>query len=101
MFNQINLLHVYNSNYVITISYHIITYIFIPDGTTAPNILTSPGVFQSHVGSTIILPCNISGLGDLVLLWKQGSRIIFAGDIKVRRDERFERGNNTIKKIFE
>jgi len=61
------------------------------DGLTGPNILTSPGVFRSHVGSSVILPCNISGLGDLVLLWKQGSRIIFAGDIKVRRDERFER----------
>ena len=72
----------------------------VADGLTGPNILTSPGVFRSHVGSSVILPCNISGLGDLVLLWKQGSRIIFAGDIKVRRDERFERGNNTIKKLF-
>ena len=27
-----------------------------------------------------------------VLLWKQGSRIIFAGEIKVRRDERFAKG---------
>jgi len=67
------------------------------DGLTGPDILTSPGVFRSHVGSSIILPCNISGLGDLVLLWKQGSRIIFAGDIKVRRDERFEREGPNLK----
>ena len=65
---------------------------FFTDGHAGPTILTEPGLFRSHVGSNVILPCNISRLGDLVLLWKQGSRIIFAGDIKVRRDERFERG---------
>lgn len=69
----------------------------VSDGHTGPTILTEPGLFRSHVGSNVIFPCNISGLGDLVLLWKQGSRIIFAGDIKVRRDERFERAGNTLK----
>eukprot|EP00090_Calanus_glacialis_P006877 TRINITY_DN15378_c0_g1_i1.p1 TRINITY_DN15378_c0_g1~~TRINITY_DN15378_c0_g1_i1.p1 ORF type:complete len:468 (-),score=49.34 TRINITY_DN15378_c0_g1_i1:75-1478(-) len=69
----------------------------VSDGHTGPAILTEPGLFRSHVGSNVALPCNISGLGDLVLLWKQGSRIIFAGNIKVRRDERFERVGNTLK----
>jgi len=50
----------------------------VSDGHSGPNILTEPGLFQSHVGSDVSLPCNITGLADLVLLWKQGSRIIFA-----------------------
>jgi len=69
----------------------------VSDGHNGPDILTEPALFRSHVGSNVILPCNITGLADLVLLWKQGSRIIFAGDIKVRRDERFEKEGNALK----
>ena len=31
-------------------------------------------------------------LGDSVLLWKQGTRVIFAGGMRVRRDPRFQLG---------
>jgi len=61
----------------------------VSDGHIGPQILSQPSMFRSHIGDDVILPCNVTKLSDVVLLWKQGSRIIFAGDIKVRRDDRF------------
>lgn len=59
------------------------------DGSLEVEILSQPGIFRARQGSTVTLPCNCTGLRDLVLVWKQGRRIIFAGNIKVRRDDRF------------
>ena len=72
-------------------------YNFFTYGYVRLIILTEPGLFRSHVGSNVILPCNISGLGDLVLLWEQGSRINVAGDINVRWDEIFERERHNLR----
>ena len=38
--------------------------------------------------ATAVLPCEVADLGEMVLLWKRGPRVIFAGEMKVRRDER-------------
>jgi len=69
----------------------------VSDGHTGPQILSQPTVYRVHLGSQLKLSCNVSQLSDSVLLWKQGSRIIYAGEIKVRRDDRFAKvGNNLI-----
>lgn len=70
--------------------------LIVSDGGTMPDILSSPGIFRVQVGSSLTLPCNTTNLGDLVLLWRQGSRIIFAGDIKVRRDSRFTKEGHSM-----
>lgn len=59
------------------------------NNSIGPTILTQPSTFRTHLGSDVKLPCNVTNLSDGVLLWKQGSRIFFAGNIKVRRDDRF------------
>ena len=41
-------------------------------------------------GATLVLPCQVKDLNDLVLLWKKGSRVLTAGQMKVRRNDRFE-----------
>jgi len=74
-----------------------VTLIVSDGGSTMPDILSAPGVFRVQVGSSLTLPCNTTNLGDLVLLWRQGSRIIFAGDIKVRWDQRFSKHGHNLR----
>jgi len=69
----------------------------VSDDLLGPEILTAPDTFRAHVSTVVLLPCNVSALADSVLLWKQGSRIIFAGEIKVRRDERFAKVGNSLR----
>ena len=47
---------------------------------------------SSIVFIQVRLPCNVTVLPDSVLVWKQGSRVIFAGGLRVRRDQRFQLG---------
>ncbi len=35
------------------------------------------------------LPCRVKDLGPLILLWKKGDRVLTAGAIMVRRNDRF------------
>ena len=40
-------------------------------------------------GEKVVLPCVVRNKGDLVRLWKQGSRLMFADEMRVRRDSRY------------
>ncbi|XP_023343155.1 protein amalgam [Eurytemora carolleeae] len=62
-----------------------------------PRILTSPQIYRAKAGESIELECSVHNLGTMVLLWKEGPRVLFAGTMRVRRDERMElRGTNLI-----
>ena len=43
---------------------------------------------RTELGHVLTLPCSVKDLGDMVLLWKKGSRVLTAGSLKVRRDDR-------------
>ena len=49
-----------------------------------PQLLTEGQVFRVETGETLLLPCRTRNLGNMVLLWKKGSRVLTAGTIKVR-----------------
>ena len=53
-----------------------------------PRILTEGQVFRVEVGETLFLPCRVKDLGPMVLLWKKGNRVLTAGEMMVRRDDR-------------
>ena len=56
---------------------------------TARPQLTSTGTVHRVVeGDRAVLPCRVTDLGDFVLLWRRDTRVMFAGAMKVRRDER-------------
>ena len=40
-------------------------------------------------GEKVVLPCVVRNKGSLVRLWKQGSRLMFADELRVRRDSRY------------
>ena len=48
-----------------------------------PQLLTEGQVFRVETGETLLLPCRTRNLGNMVLLWKKGSRVLTAGTIKV------------------
>jgi len=48
-----------------------------------PRILTEGQVFQTEVGHTLLLPCRTKDLGPMILLWKKGTRVLTAGEMKV------------------
>ena len=41
------------------------------------------------VGGTVEFECRTNDLGSMVLLWKEGARVLFAGPMRVRRDDRY------------
>ena len=53
-----------------------------------PEIISKGKLFHADVGDLVQLDCAIANIGTLVRLWKQGPRVIFAGDMRVRRDQR-------------
>ena len=57
-----------------------------------PVFLSEGGVVHVEVGGRAELQCEIARLGPLVRLWKQGARVIFAGEMRVRRDKRLVLG---------
>ena len=52
-----------------------------------PQLLTEGQVFRVEVGETLLLPCRTRNLGNMVLLWKKGSRVLTAGTIKVCQND--------------
>ena len=40
-------------------------------------------------GEKVVLPCVVRNKGSLVRLWKQGPRLMFADEMRVRRDSRY------------
>ena len=57
---------------------------------SGPVILSVGRQYYSSLGDLVTLPCSVVNQGSLVRLWKQGSRVIFAGDMQVRTDSRLE-----------
>ncbi|CAB4059535.1 unnamed protein product [Lepeophtheirus salmonis] len=66
-----------------------------------PQVLSENQVFRARIGDTIMLPCEVDNLGPMILLWKKGTRVLTAGDMMVRRDDRIhlKRNNLQIKDI--
>eukprot|EP00094_Tigriopus_californicus_P007073 TCALIF_06809-PA protein Name:"Similar to LAC Lachesin (Schistocerca americana)" AED:0.10 eAED:0.10 QI:0/0.83/0.71/1/0.83/0.85/7/550/467 len=54
-----------------------------------PTIVTDGEVFRVQIGETLLLPCQVRDLGPMILLWKKGTRVLTAGGLQVRRDDRF------------
>ena len=55
-----------------------------------PQILSQPEVFRAQLGDTVLLPCRVRDLGPMVLIWKKGTRVLTAGEMKVKRDDRVD-----------
>ncbi len=55
-----------------------------------PELISEGQVFRVEVGETLLLPCRARNLGNMVLLWKKGTRVLTAGGMRVRRDRRFK-----------
>ena len=58
------------------------------DINKGPIIMSKGKLFHAAVGDHVKFDCVIDNIGTLVRLWKQGPRVIFAGDMRVRRDQR-------------
>ena len=54
-----------------------------------PSIVTRGQVYRVEAGHTAHLSCSVSRLGQFVVMWKQGGRVISAGSLLVRKDDRF------------
>ncbi|XP_059095815.1 brother of CDO-like [Tigriopus californicus] len=68
-------------------------YSFLPPldpNVPQPKILNDGQVFRAQVGDTLLLPCSVRDLGPMILLWKKGTRVLTAGDMMVRRDDRID-----------
>ncbi len=60
-----------------------------------PKILTEPQTFNAQIGDSLVLPCKVEDLGPMILLWKKGTRVLTAGNMMVKRDDRVVlRGND-------
>ena len=42
------------------------------------------------VGNTFVMKCELDNTEDNVIIWKHTNRVLFAGDIRVRHDDRIE-----------
>jgi len=66
-------------------------YSFLPTVTSdlpQPEVLSKSETFNAQIGDTVILPCKVRNLGPMILLWKKGTRVLTAGEMMIRRDER-------------
>ncbi|XP_023339713.1 neural cell adhesion molecule 1 [Eurytemora carolleeae] len=67
-----------------------------PDGqrverdSQLPEIMTQDGNIRVERGDTARLTCEVAGLGNYVLMWKEKQRVISAGNLMVRKDPRFQ-----------
>ena len=60
-------------------------------------ILTSEKVYKVQTGGEVRLECDVTNLGDMILMWKQGRRVLTAGELMVRRDARLRlEGTNLV-----
>ena len=62
-----------------------------------PVILSSEKVYKVEAGGEVRLECDVRHLGDMILMWKQGPRVLTAGKMMVRRDSRLRmEGTNLV-----
>ena len=59
-------------------------------GQILPEIVTTGQVMRVEVGQSVHLPCMVNNLGKYVVMWKQKGRVISAGNLLVRKDNRFQ-----------
>lgn len=64
--------------------------------TSKPQLTNSGSVIQVLEGDTVNFPCRTSNLEDFVVLWRKGPSVIYAGPIRVRRDERMSLSENDL-----
>lgn len=63
----------------------------------SPRIKTVSREYRVEAGGQVELECSVEHLGSMVLMWKQGPRVLTAGNMMVRRDKRLQlRGNNLV-----
>lgn len=60
----------------------------------SPSILSHDQVFRAEEGDSLVLPCSVSNIGNFVLMWKKGSRVLTAGTMVVRKDNRIRLADN-------
>jgi len=53
-----------------------------------PHLISGPEYYRVEKGGTARLDCDIRQLGGLVKVWKNGTRVVFVGEIKIRNDDR-------------
>lgn len=53
-----------------------------------PKILSESETFHAQIGDSVVLPCEVQDLGPMVLIWKKGTRVLTAGEMMVKRDDR-------------
>merc|ERR1712130_128203 len=53
-------------------------------------------VIKVVVGQNVNIPCSLKQLGGNILLWKKQGRVLFAGELRVRRNSRFQVFNNNL-----
>jgi hypothetical protein len=59
--------------------------------THVPNLMSTTVSIEATVGEPVTFPCDVDSLGDFVLLWKrENNRILFAGDLRIIRDDRIK-----------
>ena len=66
-------------------------------GEILPDIVTTGQVIRVVAGQKVHLTCTVNNLGKYVVMWKQNGRVISAGNLLVRKDNRFQlkiSGNN-------
>ena len=58
-------------------------------GEILPDIVTTRQVLRVVAGQSVHLTCIVNNLGKYVVMWKQNKRVISAGNLLVRKDNRF------------
>jgi len=58
-------------------------------GEILPDIVTAEQMLRVVAGQSVHLTCIVNNLGKYVVMWKQNKRVISAGNLLVRKDNRF------------
>ena len=59
-------------------------------GEILPDIVTVGRVLRVEAGQSAKLTCTVNNLGKYVVMWKQNGRVISAGNLLVRKDNRYQ-----------
>eukprot|EP00090_Calanus_glacialis_P044461 TRINITY_DN7935_c0_g1_i1.p1 TRINITY_DN7935_c0_g1~~TRINITY_DN7935_c0_g1_i1.p1 ORF type:complete len:540 (-),score=51.18 TRINITY_DN7935_c0_g1_i1:141-1760(-) len=62
----------------------------VTKGEILPDIVTAGRVARVEAGQSARLTCTVNNLGKYVVMWKQNGRVISAGNLLVRKDNRFQ-----------
>ncbi|XP_035223315.1 neural cell adhesion molecule 1-like isoform X2 [Stegodyphus dumicola] len=59
--------------------------------THMPHLLSEPlDLIEATIGESVTFPCDVDDLGDFVVLWKKGKSLLFAGELRIVRDDRIK-----------